>query len=197
MVALVTTEQRKVRKGKINSFMPYLQHICQVIYDSHIGTGIRESDYVFSIIESIHVLAITLLVGTIAVLDLRMLGVILRGVSVTRIARTVFPLTWSGFAVMFVSGCFLFWAEAAKNYSNPAFRVKLILLVLVGLNPLFFIRQSSAGCTNGSYLNTRHGGREAPHLHHSRFGQESSLPGARSLISELTGDFFKCFAIGL
>jgi hypothetical protein len=115
-----------------------IQHICQLFYDSRIGTSIRESDYAFSIIESVHVLGITLLVGTIALLDLRMLGVVLRGVSVTRIARTVFPLTWSGFAVMLVSGFLLFWAEAAKNYGNPAFRVKLILLALVGLNPLIF-----------------------------------------------------------
>lgn len=118
--------------------MPLLQHICQVIYDSQIGTSIRESEYLFSIIESVHVLAITLLVGTIALLDLRMLGVVLRDVSVTRIARAVFPLTWSGFGVMFVSGLLLFWAEAAKNYTNPAFRIKLVLLALVGLNPLIF-----------------------------------------------------------
>jgi hypothetical protein len=118
--------------------MPLLQHLCQLLYDSQIGTAIRESDYAFSIFESIHVLGITLLVGTIAILDLRMLGVILRPIPITRIARTIFPLTWSGFAVMFGSGFLLFWAEAAKNYSNPAFRVKLILLALVGLNPLIF-----------------------------------------------------------
>jgi hypothetical protein len=118
--------------------MPLLQHLCQVLYDSHIGTAIRESDYAFPIIESVHVLGITLLVGTIALLDLRMLGLVLRSISVTRIARTVFPLTWTGFAVMFTSGFLLFWAEAAKNYSNPAFRIKLILLALVGLNPLIF-----------------------------------------------------------
>jgi hypothetical protein len=118
--------------------MPILQHLCQLLYDSQIGKAIRESDYAFSIFESIHVLGITLLVGTIAILDLRMLGVILRSIPVTRIARTVFPLTWLGFAVMFGSGFLLFWAEAAKNYTNPAFRIKLILLALVGLNPLIF-----------------------------------------------------------
>lgn len=115
-----------------------LQHLCQLLYDSRIGTQIRESDYAFSIIESVHVLGITLLVGTIALLDLRMLGVVLRGISVTRIARTVFPLTWSGFVIMFLSGFLLFWAEAAKNYTNPAFRIKILLLLLVGLNPLIF-----------------------------------------------------------
>jgi hypothetical protein len=118
--------------------MPLLQHICQVFYDSHFGTMIRESDNAFPIIETIHVLSITLLFGTIAVLDLRMLGLLLRPISVARVARNVLPLTWSGFAVSFISGFLLFWAEAAKNYSNPAFRAKMILLLLAGLNPLIF-----------------------------------------------------------
>jgi hypothetical protein len=127
-----------VRSRKTVMDLSPLQHLCQVLYDSQIGTSIRESDNAFSIIESVHVLAITLLVGTIAILDLRMLGLILRRIAVTRIARAVLPLTWSGFVIMLVSGLLLFWAEAAKNYTNPAFRVKLVLLILVGLNPLIF-----------------------------------------------------------
>lgn len=118
--------------------MPILQHLCQLLYDSNFGTTIRESDYAYSVIESVHVISITLVVGTIAILDLRMLGVILRPISVTRIARAVFSITWSGFAIMFSSGFLLFWAEAAKLYTNPSFRVKLVLLALVGLNPLIF-----------------------------------------------------------
>jgi hypothetical protein len=118
--------------------MPFLQHLCQLLYDSRIGTAIRESDNAFPIIESVHVLGITLLAGTIAVLDLRMLGVILREIPVRRIARAVLPLTWSGFVVMFISGFLLFWSEAAKNYTNPAFRIKLVLLILAGLNPVIF-----------------------------------------------------------
>jgi predicted RND superfamily exporter protein len=115
-----------------------LQHFCQVLYDSGFGTMIRESDNAFPVIETVHVLSITLLFGTVAVLDLRMLGIVLRPIPVGRLARAVLPLTWTGFAVSFVSGFLLFWAEAAKNYSNPAFRAKIVLLLLVGLNPLIF-----------------------------------------------------------
>jgi len=117
---------------------PLIQHVCQILYDSPIGTAIRESDNAFSVIESVHVLSITLLVGTIAILDLRMLGLILREIRVSRIARAVLPLTWAGFLFMLTSGFLLFLAEAAKNYLNPAFRVKMVLLLLVGLNPLIF-----------------------------------------------------------
>jgi hypothetical protein len=118
--------------------MPPLQHICQFLYASHFGTTIRESEHAFDIIESVHVMSITLLVGTIVILDLRMLGLVLRSIPITRVARGVLPLTWSGFLVSFTSGFLLFWAEAAKNYGNPAFRVKLLLLALAGLNPLIF-----------------------------------------------------------
>ena len=104
--------------------MPLLQHFCQLLYDSHFGTAIRESDNAFPIIESVHVLGITLLVGTIALLDLRMLGLILRPISVTRIARAVFPLTWSGFAVMFASGFLLF----STVVSNPLFAMLSIAI---------------------------------------------------------------------
>jgi uncharacterized membrane protein len=77
-------------------------------------------------------------VGTVAVVDLRLLGLIMKNEPVSRIARQVLPWTWAGFAVMFVSGVLLSIAEAATNYFNWAFRVKLILLILVGINPLIF-----------------------------------------------------------
>ena len=118
--------------------MPFLQHFCEMLYQSSFGTMLRESNNAFSVIESVHVLSITLLVGTIAVLDLRMLGLILRSVSVSSLARSVLPLSWSGFAVSVTSGFLLFWAEAAKMYVNPSFRTKLVLLVLAGFNALVF-----------------------------------------------------------
>jgi hypothetical protein len=118
--------------------VPSLLQICEWIYNTHFSTSIRESVYVFPIIEGIHTLGITAVVGTIAILDLRLLGVILKRERVSQIARQVLPWTWAGFSVMFVTGLLLSISEAATNYFNWAFRIKLILLVLVGLNPLFF-----------------------------------------------------------
>jgi hypothetical protein len=122
----------------VSGNMSPLIHLCQWLHDSAIGTSIRESTYAFPIIETAHVLGITLLVGTIAVVDLRLLGILFRRERVSSIVRQVLPLTWSGFVVMFVSGFLLFWSEAEKAYVNPVFRIKLLLLLLVGLNPLIF-----------------------------------------------------------
>ena len=131
------TAVRKIRRRKSRE-RSLLQQFCQWLYDSAIGTDIRESIWVFPIIETVHVLAMALLAGTIAIFDLRLLGLTLKREPVSRLASQILPLTWTGFAVMFVSGFLLFWSEAAKSYANPAFRIKLLLLALAGLNPLIF-----------------------------------------------------------
>jgi hypothetical protein len=113
-------------------------HVCQWLFNSYVGTTIRESPILFPVIESAHVLGITLLVGTAAIVDLRLLGLVLRSEKVSDIVGQIEPLAWWGFAVMFVSGFLLFCSEAEKSYGNIAFRIKLVLLLLAGLNPLIF-----------------------------------------------------------
>jgi len=118
--------------------MPALQHICEWIYTTHLSTSIRQSPYSFPAIETIHTLGIAAVVGTIAILDLRLLGLIMKKEPVSRIARQLLPWTWAGFAVMFVTGVLLWIAESQTSYSNWAFRTKMVLLLLVGINPLIF-----------------------------------------------------------
>ncbi|MCU1235846.1 MAG: putative rane protein [Candidatus Solibacter sp.] len=110
----------------------------QWINDTGVATAIRELDWVFPIIETVHVLAIALVAGTVAIVDLRLLGIVLKHERVSQVAGRVLPLTWAGFVAMFVSGGLLFLAEATKSYANPAFRLKMLLLFIAGLNPLVF-----------------------------------------------------------
>ena len=117
-------------------FSPF--EFCQWLNDTVPATALRESAVMFPIVESVHTLAITLVAGTVAMVDLRLLGVVLKKEPVSKVAGQILPFTWIGFVVMLVSGLMLFAAEAAKCYHNPAFRLKLILLALVGLNPLVF-----------------------------------------------------------
>jgi hypothetical protein len=118
--------------------MSLLLRLCQWIYTTPLSTSIRESTWVFPVIESIHTLGIVLVVGTVLMFDLRLLGVIMKREPVSRIGHQVLPWTWTGFAIMFITGVLLSIAESATNYFNIAFRMKLILLLLVGLNPLIF-----------------------------------------------------------
>jgi hypothetical protein len=108
-----------------------------------VGTGIRESDNLFSAIETTHVLGIAFTAGTIALVDLRILGVVLSRYSILQVLRPLVRITWLGFGVMASSGLLLFWAEADKLYFNAAFRLKLVLLLLAGLNQWLFHRANS------------------------------------------------------
>lgn len=90
-----------------------------------IGQTIRDSRVLFPIIESLHLFALTLLLGTIIVLNLRLLGAGLRRQPV---ARSLAPLTLQGLLVMLITGVLLFCSEAMKCYENPPFLIKMVTL---------------------------------------------------------------------
>ncbi len=100
----------------------------------------RRSSATFTLINSIHALGIVLVAGTIMMVDLRLLGVALRRESVRDVVSRIVPLTLSGFALMAFTGFLMFFPEAVRYYKSPAFRFKLVLLILAGLNALIFHR---------------------------------------------------------
>jgi Family of unknown function (DUF6644) len=113
-------------------------NFCKWLYESKIGSGIRESVWVFPIVEGTHLLGIALSVGMLCWFDLRLLGVALRDEPVSKVWKQVMPTAFVGFALMFVSGLLLFWAEAWTAYHSIHFWIKLGLLVLAGINALSF-----------------------------------------------------------
>lgn len=92
----------------------------------------------FPFLESIHVLAATFVVGSILMVDLRLLGLAARTHPVSRIVREVVPWTYGAAAVSVLTGTGLFVSRANHYLENPAFQIKLALLVLAGLNMAVF-----------------------------------------------------------
>jgi hypothetical protein len=115
-----------------------LLEICQAIQDSAIGTNIRESIWTFPIIETVHVIGLGVSVGILVALDLRLVGAGMRHVSPSQIMKQLKAWYLAGFTAMMVSGVFLFWSEAAKAYRSPTFRIKILFLVLAGINAAFY-----------------------------------------------------------
>ncbi len=111
---------------------------CQWLDHSSVGTAIRQSLWLFPAIETLHLLGMAVLVGSIGVLDLRLIGWLGRQQPVSRMAGRLIPWAWIGFVVQVVTGALLFSSEAVKIYGNPAFRLKMILLLLAGLQALIF-----------------------------------------------------------
>jgi hypothetical protein len=106
--------------------------------DSAWSTDLHESQYAYSIIESIHVWTLSLFFGLVVMFDLRLLGLIMRKVPVSEVVGRLLPWTIAGFAVMVVSGSLLFFAIPLRSYQNIFFRGKMLLLLLAGLNVLIF-----------------------------------------------------------
>jgi hypothetical protein len=103
-----------------------------------VATTISENEMLFPWIESIHVLAIVLVVGTISIVDLRLLGVASRDRAVSRLMADVLPFTWGAFAVAAITGSLMFCSDAVHYAHNFYFRGKLVLLALAGLNMVVF-----------------------------------------------------------
>jgi hypothetical protein len=102
--------------------------------------ALHESQYMYSIVESSHVLTLCLFLGTLIMMDLRMLGLLLRNVPVSEVAARVLPWTFAGFALMVVSGVLLFYAIPVRSYQSLFFRIKVLLLIVAGLNAWHYHR---------------------------------------------------------
>jgi hypothetical protein len=103
-----------------------------------LAESIAQSDWAFPVIETLHVIALALVIGTVCVVDLRILG----WASVKRpyreLAREVLPWTWAAFCLSAITGSLMFISDASEYSQNTAFRVKLALLLLAGINALVF-----------------------------------------------------------
>ena len=100
--------------------------------------ALHESQYAWPLTESLHVLALTLFVGSTIALDLRLLGVAYAGVPTSEFTRRLLPWTRAGFAVMVTSGLMLFYATPTTYYQSIFFRIKVLLLIAAGVNVFIF-----------------------------------------------------------
>jgi hypothetical protein len=119
--------------------VPLLQ-IAQAIEASQFGTALRDSQWGFPALNLVHLIGLAIAGGTIVFWDLRLLGVGLRRAPVSQVGASLLPWTWAGFAIMFVSGSMLVTIEAGRLYINIFFRMKVLFLILAGLNVLVFHR---------------------------------------------------------
>jgi Family of unknown function (DUF6644) len=106
--------------------------------DSGLATRIRDGLWLFPLIESTHVFALAMVFGTIAVIDLRLLGIASTQRPFERMASEIVKWTWAAFALAALTGTLMFITNARVYYHNFYFRTKMLLLVLAGLNVLIF-----------------------------------------------------------
>jgi len=112
--------------------------VLKSLEDSGLATAIRNSSYWFPSLEAVHVMALSLVLGSITVVDLRMLGIASKSRSAERVSMELLTWTWGGFAVAVLSGFVMFTTNARVYAHNTAFLIKMAMLVLAGLNMVVF-----------------------------------------------------------
>lgn len=102
-----------------------------------VAVAMRKSLWMYPIVEITHIVGFVTLVGSIAVLDLRLLG-LSRKLSVTALSRHTLPWTLGALLLVVPTGLLMFTAHATDFVSNGAFITKLSLLMLAFANALWF-----------------------------------------------------------
>lgn len=108
----------------------------------------------FPLLESIHVLTATFVVGSILMVDLRLLGLAARSHAIARITAEVVPWTLGASVLSVLVGLGLFITRADHYAHNPAFQIKMVLLVLAGANMAVYHLATSRGIERGDEAGT-------------------------------------------
>jgi hypothetical protein len=111
-----------------------IKQIFQALEGTPWGTAVRESTWLFPTIESIHVLSLVLVVGSIMVVDLRLLNIASRQRSVKELTDEVLPWTWTAFVCALITGSLLFSSSAVRYTGIWQFEAKMCMLVLAAIN---------------------------------------------------------------
>jgi hypothetical protein len=115
-----------------------MNDILILIYSNPLAETIRENELLFPWIEALHVLAVTLVIGSIALVDLRLIGVRALNRAISNISEELLPITWLAFIVAAITGAILFTSNALSYSQNIYFISKIILLGLAGINMMCF-----------------------------------------------------------
>jgi hypothetical protein len=115
-----------------------LLRFCEWLGNTPGSIALHESRYVFLVVLTVHVLTLTVFVGTAVMVDLRLLGVTMSRVPVSQVMARLLPWNGAGLLVMITSGALLFYAAPLLRYENVFFRLKMAALVLALVNAWVF-----------------------------------------------------------
>ena len=105
---------------------------------SSLAVFIHQTKWAFTTIEVVHVIAISLVIGTIAIVDLRLLGLTSTKRPFTELAREILPYTWIAFVLAVITGSLLFVSRATEYFATTTFWIKMSIMLVAGINMLIF-----------------------------------------------------------
>lgn len=117
--------------------MPFAE-LFKSLQGSAVGSAISASTWMFPTIETVHVIAISTVIGSIVMVDLRLVGLASRERPVSAVTHDLLPWTWGAFALAAVTGLLLFSSRAADYMAVPAFVLKFVFMAIAAANMAVF-----------------------------------------------------------
>jgi hypothetical protein len=114
-----------------------------------VADTINDSEWLFPAIESVHITGLAILIGTVAIVDFRLLGLALRDRPVAQIAADLRLWTLAGIGVMLTTGPLMLSAEPERGYGNPAFTFKMTCLLLALVTHFTIHRRATRSGSGG------------------------------------------------
>jgi len=111
-----------------------ISEVLKTIESTSIASSIRDSLYLFPMLESFHVIGLAIVFGTIAIMDLRLLGLASTNRPFRIVASDILKWTWIAFTLTFLTGALMFTTNATVYFHNSVFQAKMALLLLSGIN---------------------------------------------------------------
>ena len=118
-----------------------------VIEGLPLARAMRESLWLYPIVEIVHICGFAILVGSVVMFDLRVLGVA-KQIPLRALSRFLLPWSWAALLLVIPSGILMFSAHAADFLGNPAFKLKMALLVAALMNTAYFHTGPYQGVAN-------------------------------------------------
>lgn len=115
-----------------------MQSVGAALEGSGLGQYIAASAWAFPTFETVHVLFLGTVFGSIVLIDLRLIGLLFKNRRVTELSAEILPITWAAFLGAIISGGLLVSSQATTYFANTSFRLKMLMLALAAVNMLIF-----------------------------------------------------------
>jgi hypothetical protein len=117
--------------SNVQPFLKWLEALPPAVF-------VHKTAWALTTVTVIHVFAIALVLGTIAIVDLRLLGFASPRRPFAELSRRVLPFTWTAFVIAVITGALLFISRASDYVANPVFWIKMLVIVFAGINMMVF-----------------------------------------------------------
>lgn len=129
-------------RSRVETMLP---NFCNWLSSTPLSLKIQTILWIIPAVQTVHILCVSIVMSTMAMLDLRLVGLTGKSQPVSRAVGRWVPWVWGALPVMLLTGCILIVGEPTRELMNPYFRAKMAMLAIVVAITLFVYLRNKDG----------------------------------------------------